>query len=345
MPIAVTVADLVIPLGKSAYSSSSGFIYRYSNQGTFLDRLTSELDSLIQLTARRDSLVKIITAPSKLNYILDIKLETEAEVLVVLSKELDQNLVVILDGDFFLESIDGKTKSDGELKVLEGSTLSFVKTFEAEGNIKFDKISDPIINITSTYKNYWLKDPNDQSTEQEVAIKIKLKGPLSELDRNFITDENNIGVYMGRQNIQDDKKDPSRNVTDAMYFLILNKFPDDKPSEQDQNLIASTSTELAGSMLGGFLNNYLGDYVRGVELRQTGSETRFSLMGKAWLFKYEIGGSTEVLQDLSRANIRIDFPLTSRLQLKFERKRSENENPSSNNPLFFEGGVNYIFEF
>jgi hypothetical protein len=130
-----------------------------------------------------------------------------------------------------------------------------------------------------------------------------------------------------------------------MYFLILNKFPDDKPSEQDQNLIASTSTELAGSMLGGFLNNYLGDYVRGVELRQTGSETRFSLMGKAWLFKYEIGGSTEVLQDLSRANIRIDLPLTSRLQLKFERKRSENENPSSNNPLFFEGGVNYIFEF
>ena len=345
MPIAVTVADLVIPLGKSAYSSSSGFIYRYSNQGTFLDRLTSELDSLIQLTSRRDSLVRIITAASKLNYTLDIKLETEAEVLVVLSKELDQNLVVILDGDFFLESIDGKTKSGGELKVLEGSTLSFIKTFEAEGNIKFDKISDPIINITSTYKNYWLKDPNDQSTEQEVAIKIKLKGPLSELDRNFITDENNIGVYMGRQNIQDDKKDPSRNVTDAMYFLILNKFPDDKPSEQDQNLIASTSTELAGSMLGGFLNNYLGDYVRGVELRQTGSETRFSLMGKAWLFKYEIGGSTEVLQDLSRANIRIDLPLTSRLQLKFERKRSENENPSSNNPLFFEGGVNYIFEF
>jgi hypothetical protein len=345
MPIAVTVADLVIPLGKTAYSSTSGFIYKYSNQGTFLDRLTSELDSLIQLTSRRDSLEKIITATSKLKYTLDIKLETEAEVLVVLSKELDQNLVVILDGDFFLESIDDKTKSGGELKVLEGSTLSFIKSFEAKGNIKFDKISNPIIDITSTYKDYWLKDPDDPSTEQEVAIKIKLKGPLSELDRNFITDENNIGVYMGRQNIQDDKKDPSRNVTDAMYFLILNKFPDDKSSEQDQNLIASTSTELAGSMLGGFLNNYLGDYVRGVELRQTGSETRFSLMGKAWLFKYEIGGSTEVLQDLSRANIRIDLPLTSRLQLKFERKRSENENPSSNNPLFFEGGVNYIFEF
>ncbi len=345
MPIAVTVADLVIPLSKSAYSSTSGFIYKYSDQDTFLDQLTSELDSLIELTSRRDSLENIITSASKLNYTLDIKLETEAEVLVVLSKELDQNLVVILDGNFFLESTDGITKSGGELKVLDGSTLSFIKSFEAKGNVKFDKISDPIINITSTYKDYWFKDPNDPSTEQEVAVKIKLKGPLSELDRNFMTDENNIGVYIGRQNIQEDKKDPSRNVTDAMYFLILKKFPDDKPSEQDQNLIASTSTELAGSVLGGFLNNYLGDYVRGVELRQAGSETRFNLMGKAWLFKYEIGGSTEVLQDLSRANIRIDLPLTSRLQLKFERKRSENENPSSNNPLFFEGGVNYIFEF
>nr|MCU0343006.1 hypothetical protein [Ignavibacterium sp.] len=65
-----------------------------------------------------------------------------------------------------------------------------------------------------------------------------------------------------------------------------------------------------------------------------------------WKIKYEIGGSTEVLQDLSRANVKMEYPITERLQLRVERKESENQTTSSiNNPLFFEGGFKYNFEF
>jgi hypothetical protein len=346
LPISVTVADIVIPLSKSAYSSSSGFIYQYAESTKEVDKLLSDLDSLIQTTRRKDSIEYKSGDNYKFDYTVDIKLETEAEVVIVLSKELDQNLVAILDGDFFLESLNGKIRSGGELKLLEGSSLSFIKTFSTSGNVKFDKIDNPIIDITSTYKDYY-SPPNSNSgnTEQEVAVKIKLKGPLSELNQNFIKDENNIGVYMGRQNIDEDKKDAAKNATDAMYFLIIGKFPGDDNDQNDKNLVASTTTALAGSLIGEVLNQYFDNYVTGFELRQTGSETKFNLIGKVWKIKYEIGGSTEVLQDLSRANVKMEYPITERLQLRLERKESENQTSSINNPLFFEGGFKYNFEF
>jgi len=347
MPIAVTVADIILPFSKSAYSSSSGFNYEYANNNKEVNNIISALDSLIETTNKRDSIENKNSEVSKLSYTLDIKLETEAEVVVVLSKELDQNLVAILDGDFFLESINGKTRSGGELKLLEGSNLSFVKSFAANGNVRFDKLDNPIIDITSTYKDYYNPPGSTNAqTEQEVAVKIKLKGPLNELNQNFIKDENNIGVYMGRQAIEEDKKDPTKNATDAMYFLIIGKFPGDDNDQNDKNLVESTTTALAGSLIGEVLNQYLGNYVTGFQLRQvTNNTTKFNLIGKVWKIKYEIGGSTEVLQDLSRANVKMEYPITERLQLRVERKESENQTSSINNPLFFEGGFKYNFEF
>lgn len=346
LPLDVTVADITIPLNKSAYSSSSGFIYKYSEGNKNVDKLISELDSLIESTSKNDSIINSAKDIYQFDYTLDIKLKTEAEVAVVLSKELDQNLVALLGGDFFLESLNGKTKSGGELKLLDGSSLSFVKTFSAYGTVKFDKISNPIIDITSTYKDYYIPPASANGTnEQEVAVKIKLKGPLSELNQNFIRDEDNIGVYMGRQAIDEDKKDPTKNATDAMYFLIIGKFPGDDNSQQTNDFVGEYTASLAGSLIGSVLNQYFDNYVTGFQLRQTGTDTKFSLLGNVWKIKYQIGGSTEVLQDLSRANVRMEYPITERLQLRLERKESENQTSSINNPLFFEGGFKYNFEF
>lgn len=344
-PIDITVADLVVPLQSSAYSSSSGFIYKYIDHSTQIDKLNSELDSLIQNMNQRNTERRTANGESKFNYSMDLKLKTEAEVVVNLSKELDQNLVAVLGGGLMYEMIDGKKKSSGELKLLDGSKLSFIKSFEASGNVKLEKIDNPIVDITGTYKDfYYPADSKGGSTEQEVAVKIKLRGPLSELNSNFIKDENNIGVYMGRQNIEEDKKDASKTASDAMFFIITGKFTEGA-TQQDKNTVASTATSLAGSVLGGFLNQYLGDYVKSVQLRQTGTETKFSLIGKAWGFKYEIGGSTDVFQDLSRANIKIEYPITQRLQLRLQRKESEAQSSSINNPLFNEFGVKYNIEF
>jgi hypothetical protein len=114
-------------------------------------------------------------------------------------------------------------------------------------------------------------------------------------------------------------------------------------------MFSGYATDIASSLLGGVLNQYLGNYVKGFQLRQSGSETVFNLRGEAkiskLLFKYEIGGSTEMLQDLSRADVRIELPVTKRFQLKVERKKSENETSSTNNTRFIEGAMKYNFEF
>ena len=350
LPINVTVADLTVPLEKSAYTSTSGFIYNYRDYNSENDRLINELDSLIQLTNSRNKANEISNGSSKFDYTIDIKLDTEAEIVVVLSKELDQNLNLILGGDFFLESMNGIRRSGGALKLLDGSKISFIKTFEATGTVSFEKLTNPIVDIVGTYKGYFTPATDDKatsstaSTEQEVAVKIRLKGPLSELNQNFIKDENNVGVYIGKQNIEEDKKDPTKTASDAFFFIITGNFTTGA-SQQDKNAVASTATSLAGSVLGGFLNQYLGDYVKSVQLRTVGTETKFNLIGKAGNFKYEIGGSTDIFQDLSRANISIEYPITQRLQLKLERKESQNQQNSFNNTLFNQLGLKYNFEF
>lgn len=347
LPIDVTVAELTIPLASSAYSSTSGFIYRYYDYSTGKDKLMIELDSLIQVSNRTIEENRKVTESAKFDYTIDIKLDTEAEITINLSKKLDQNLDLVLEGDFFIESVEGKSRSGGDLKLIEGSKLSFIKSFDARGNVSFEKLDNPIVDITATYKDYYYPVETQNgagSSEQEVAVKIKLKGPLSELNKNFISDENNIGVYIGRQAIEEDKKDPTKSASDAMFFIITGKFTDGA-SQQDRNAVASTATSLAGSVIGGVLNKYFDDYIKGFQLRQTATETKFSLIGKAGKFRYEIGGSTDVLQDLSRANIKIEYPVTQRLQLRLERKESENQLNSINSPLFNELGMKYNFEF
>lgn len=345
LPIDVTVAQLTIPLSKSSYTSSSGFIYEYKDFNTKQNKILFELDSLIQIANKKNGNGNSTIQPSTFDYNIEIKLDTEAEVVVILSKELDQSLNLILGGDFTLASSDGKTRSGGELKLLDGSKLSFIKTFDATGSVSFEKLDNPIIDITATYKGYYYPvDENNPNAEQEVAVKIKLSGPLSDLSKNFMKDENNISVYVGKQNIEDDKKDPTKTASDAFFFIITGNFASGA-TQQEQSAVASTVTSLAGSVLGGFLNQYLGDYVKSVQLRQVGTVTKFSLMGKAGKFKYEIGGSTDVFQDLSRANISIEYPITQRLQLRLERKESYNQLNSINSPLYNQLSVKYNFEF
>ena len=75
-----------------------------------------------------------------------------ATIIFVLYKELNQNLTAVLKGDFLYERIDGKSNAQGELTLLEGSTLEFIKTLQAEGTIKFEgDLTNPNLNVTATY--------------------------------------------------------------------------------------------------------------------------------------------------------------------------------------------------
>ncbi|BDQ04066.1 hypothetical protein [Ignavibacterium sp.] len=344
MPISVTEADLVFPLSKSAYSGAADFKYRWINSDSSRSIIESQLDSLLLEFERREIASLPTNGKRTFNYTIDVKLDTEAKIVVMLSKELNQDLTAVLDGNVILTSVDGLQRTSGQFNLLEGSKLTFIKTFEASGNIKFENISNPLIDITATYKDYYTPVTESGTTEQEVAVKIKLKGPLSELNQNFVKDPENIGVYIGAENIQKDQRDPTKGPSDAVFFIISGKFTDGATT-QERSAVASVATDLAGSVLGGVLNQFVGDYVRSIQLRQVGTETKFSLIGKVGNFRYEIGGTTEVFQDLSRASVKINWPVSRRLLLKLERKESFVNQSVVNAELYNEIGLKYLFEF
>uniref|UniRef100_A0A832G8H0 Translocation/assembly module TamB n=1 Tax=Ignavibacterium album TaxID=591197 RepID=A0A832G8H0_9BACT len=345
MPISVTVADLVFPLSKSAYSGASDFKYKWISYDSSKSIIESQLDSLLMEFEKRE--IANIGSNGKriFNYTIDVKLDTEAKMVLMLAKELNQDLTAVLTGNVILTSVDGMQRTSGQFNLLEGSKLTFIKTFEATGNIKFENINNPLLDITATYKDYYYPlTETGTASEQEVAIKIKLKGPLSELNQNFVKDPENIGVYIGTENIQKDQRDPTKTPSDAVFFIIAGKFTDGATT-QERDAVASTATNLAGSVLGGVLNQFVGDYVRSIQLRQIGSETKFSLIGRVGDFRYEIGGTTEVFQDLSRANVKINWPITKSFLLKLERKESFISQSVVNAELYNEIGIKYLFEF
>src|ERR1035438_10905248 len=69
----------------------------------------------------------------------------------------------VLKGNFLYERIDGKSNAEGELTLLEGSKLSYYKSFQTDGTIKFEgDLTNPNLNLTATYTSYYI--PSDSTT-------------------------------------------------------------------------------------------------------------------------------------------------------------------------------------
>ena len=251
-----------------------------------------------------------------------------------------------MGGDFHYERINGRSDASGELNLLNGSTLEFLKTFEADGTIRFEnQLDNPYLDITATYIDYYYPAGDSVSNnEVKVAVKIIIKGFLKDLDKNLVQNQNSIAVYYGANNIENNTPDPTKTASDAVLFILAGKFTEGA-SQQDRNAAASTAASLAGSVVGGFLNRQFGDIIRRVELRQIGSVTKFNLVGKAGDIRYSIGGSTNIFQDISQANVKIEYPITNQLLLRLERKQSVIETTSNINEMINELGLKYRFEF
>lgn len=346
-PIDVQKADLKFTLTQSAYENSSAkFNYVYTKYSNPTINQSPDFDSLISLANfRSKTLVRRASKPSYFDYKISINVEDEAKIIFVLSKKLNQDLTAILGGNFEYEHTGGSTIARGELNLLQGSQLQFFKSFEAAGTIKFENdIANPYLDVTASYKDfYYPADSSSSGSEIPIAVKIKLKGLLSELNKNFINDKENIAVYSTNYNIDNDLPDANRDASDAVMFILTGNFTDGV-SQQDRNAAASTATSLAGSLFSGLLNKQFGDYVRSLQLRQVGATTKFSLMGKAGNFRYEIGGSTDVFQDLSQASVKIEYPFYKNFVVRIERKEAISQTTVASE-MINELGLKYRFEF
>jgi molybdopterin-binding protein len=352
-PILIKKAILTFPPTQSAYrNTSDNFSYKYRTDTTAVRKRSVDFDGLVNYSQRGNA-SRNSTAVKKpgFDYSINITVSDEATIIFVLSKELNQNLTAVLKGNFLYERTNGIATAQGELTLLDGSTLEFIKTLQAEGTIRFENdLSNPNLNITATYRSYYYPADTTSTTIQEVAVavKIKISGPLKELDKNFVKGTNNFAVYYGQDNIDNNVPDPTKDASDAAMFLVAGKFatdmtPQDKNAASNQ--FSSTATSMAGGILGGVLNKQLGDYVKNVELRRVGTVTKFNISGTLpWKLRYSIGGTTDVFQDLSQANVKFEYPLLNSLLLRFERKPPVTETTSTNE-MINELGLKYKFEF
>ncbi len=354
-PISVVSANLTIPQAQRGYrNSAANFIYRYSQDTTKTRKKEIEFESLIALSQQRGTSVKVSPSrKSKFDYSINVSIDKEAKITFILDQEFNQILTTVLKGDFKFQHIGEHPYAIGELKLVEGSTLEFLtKTFQAEGSLRFEnELTDPYLDIVATYKNYYYPpsaDSSKSSNEVEVAVKLKLKGPLKDLGKNFINNKDNLAVYYGSDNIENDIPDKTKDASDAVTFIVTGQFLGRQggfiAGSSQNNAFTGTASSIAGSLLGGFLNSYAGDYVRSVELRSVGAYTKFNLSGKVNNFRYSFGGTTDIFSDISRANLKIEYPFFQKLLLRLERKEAITQT-NNTSEMVNELGLKYKFEF
>ena len=264
--------------------------------------------------------------PLSFDYEIEIRTENSAKAVIILSQAANQELIVEMRGDLKYSNFSGETRAQGAFELLQDSKLEFFKTFDATGLLRFESdITNPYLDIVATYTNDYVNPREENSQPQEVAVKIKIRSPLSELGKSLAGNTESIGVYIGSKNIQNNIRDTRYDYADAFSFILTGKFKDDLTVQDKTNVagqtLGSTGYSLLGSVLTNYLNSSVGDLVNNIQINQTGYATKFSLSGKIQNLRYSFGGTTEVFQNIGKANLKFDWsPFGPSFLIRIERR-------------------------
>lgn len=310
----------------SASSSNYNIIYVVDSSKIDLEQIRFQ-EILAEEEIREKQKTDNIDESMRIDYEIGIRVENSARINIILSQAVNQKLLVEMRGDLNYESIAGEVRAQGAFNLLAGSKLEFFKTFDAEGLIRFESdITNPYLDIIATYTNDYIDPRNSSATPQEVAVKIKILGSLNELGKKLASNPESIGVYIGPRNIQNNIREPGYDYADAFSFILMGKFKDDLTAQDraqvagQTNAIGSTATSFLGSVLTSFLNSAVGDLVNNIQISQTGDYTKFNLSGRIQNLRYSFGGTTEVFQNIGKANLRIEYLFNPKFLIRLERK-------------------------
>lgn len=306
----------------ASYQGGTRFNYSFIKDTTNIDRIRMELEEIVESDKKEN--ISDEDSEIKLDYELNISTTNIAELEIILSQAVNQKLNLEVAGSLNYENVGGRSRAQGSFELLDGSQLEFFKTFEADGNIRFEsEITDPYLDIVATYRSDYTP-PNSLESE-EVAVKLRLNGPVSQLGTNLANKPENISVYVGSRNIENDIPDERYDASDALSFILVNQFKADLTAENrqevaNQTIGVNTATSLLGSILTGFVNQAVGDVVNNIQLSQAGEYTKFAVSGRVSNFKYSFGGTTELFQDINKANLRVDYFFNPSFLIRLERK-------------------------
>jgi len=306
----------------AGYDASTQYQYTFIVDTTNVDRIRLQLEEIIASDKKRNAITE--KSDMKFDYELSISTKNIAELEIILAQAFNQTLSVEVLGNLKYESIGGRTLAQGSFQLLDGSKLEFFKTFAADGSLRFETdITDPYLDIVATYRSDYT--PPNSLTSEEVAVKLKLQGPVSELGTNLANQPENISVYVGSRNIENNIPDERYDASDAVSFILVNQFKADLSAENRQDVAnqtigLGTATSLLGPILTGFVNSAVGDVVNNIQLSQAGEFTKFAVSGRFSKFRYSFGGTTEVFQNINKANLRLDYLFNPSFLIRLERK-------------------------
>ncbi len=345
------------PSQNSVANAGDNYIYKYQRYNlpgeNASDSAIIALFNDVEVVDDTTVIVAEKGLPFNFDYQVKITMSKDSKMTMIFSQESNQKLTTYLEGELIYEKIRGYENVQGELTVSDESRLEFlnIRSFVATGILRFEKeIFNPYLDIVANYNSYYVFSTKGASNEQPVQVKIKLKGSLDELSTTFAKASDNIAVYVGEDNIRNEVPSPQYDKADAVWFILTGKFKSDL-TEADKNsaegqisTIQGTATTVAGSLLGGLLSNYLGDYVKSLDVRASGGQTKFSLSGQISNIKYSFGGTTNVFQDLSSATFKFEIPVIKNFLIRIERRESVGDG-SSSSTMINEMGLKYKIEF
>lgn len=345
--------DLVYTTGVDNYSASSKdfdfiFIEDTLNRDAELTRFRKIIEQELD---NKSANAATIQQQLNLDYSFGIRADNEAKLTFILSQAANQKLTVLMRGDIKYESTNNQIFAQGGFELLPGSKLDFFKVFEATGKISFESdISDPYLDIVATYTSDYVDPRDETATPQDVAVKIKIQGPLSQLGQNIASNPESMSVYVGSRNIQNNTRDSKYDYADALSFILFSKFKDDLTAQDrtqiagNSNVIGNTATSFLGSVLTSFANSTVGDLVNNITINQSGDYYKFSLGGRFQNLRYSLGGTTEVFQNIAKANLKVEYLFNPRFLIRLERKEPIGSNYSYDDKVT-EMALKYRFEF
>ncbi len=328
---AVLTGDLIIKQGDITITNEnsttavdvSNINYVYKVDSTGINQ--TELFLKNYLAEKFNDKVNDNTKKGLLDYDMNLSIENRATLTFIFSKAVNQKLYVVTNGSLSISDIKGNQSVQGTFNLLPGSRMEFFKTFDATGYVRFEgDLANPYFNIEAVYEgNYTPPATTTTETEKLVAVKIKLDGSLKELAKKIATDKSNISVYVGKKNIDNNVSDPQLSASDAFSFILTGKFSRDLTSNEKYQLsneLTSTATSMLGSVMAGFINAQVGDFINDIQVRQSYYQTKVTLKGRVGGFYYSVGGSQQVFQDLSTATWRLEYFFNKNLSFRVERR-------------------------
>lgn len=346
--------DLVYTTGQATgESQNKNFNFIFIQDSTKIDRELALFQKvLLKEKALQEQSSQETEKPLSFDYEIGISAENSAKLVFILSQAVNQKLFVEMRGDLKYSSFGGESRAQGAFELLQGSKLEFFKTFEAVGFIRFESdVTNPYLDIVATYTSDYINPRDASGVPQDVAVKIKIKSPLSELGKSLAGNTESIGVYVGTRNIQNNVRDTRYDYADAFSFILIGKFKDDLTAQDkaqvagQTNAIGNTATSFLGSVLTSYVNSAVGDLVNNIQINQSGEYTKFSLSGRIQNLRYSFGGTTEVFQNINKANIKVEYLFNPRFLIRLERKDPIVTSFGMDEKIINEMALKYKFEF